>query len=175
MESLLTPAVWLTALLIFVLRVMDMSMDTIRVLVVVRGRKLYAWLLGFFQSVIFIVAIANVLTGKANLISILAYATGFATGNVVGMLIEERIAMGHVQINVVSSLRGALLAETLRKSGFAVTEIPARGKDGAVLMLSVSVKRKDASQAETVILETDPDAFVIAEDVRAVRKGFWRV
>ena len=174
MEALLNPAAWLGALLIFVMRVADMSLDTIRLLYVVRGRKRLAWVLGFFQSLIFIVAIANVLTGKVGWMSILAYALGFATGNVVGMWIEERLAVGYIRLTVVSTRLGAALADSLRKHGFAVTDIPARGKDGTVSVLTISVRRREFDHVETVILETDPEAFVTAEDVRAVRRGFWR-
>jgi uncharacterized protein YebE (UPF0316 family) len=149
-------------------------LDTIRVLFVVRGRKGLSWILGFFQSIIFVVAISTVLTQMDNLLNVLAYAGGFATGNVVGMLIEERLAIGHIQLNVVSSTRGASIAEQLRSSGYAVTEIPARGKNGTVTMLSVGVRRKDVDDVETVVLEADSEAFITAEDVRPVRRGFWR-
>jgi uncharacterized protein YebE (UPF0316 family) len=90
------------------------------------------------------------------------------------MLIEERLAIGHVKLSIVSSGRGAVLCQTLREAGFAVTEIPARGKDGMVSMLSVSVKRKDVTRVESVVREKDAEAFVIAEDVRPLRRGFWR-
>jgi len=165
----------LFALVIFALRVCDMSLDTIRVLFVVRGRKLLSWILGFFQSLIFIIAISRVLSsGGKDLLSILGYGAGFATGNVVGMLIEERLAIGHVQVTVISSTRGAAISEELRKNGYAVTEIAGRGKDGAVSVLHCSVKRKNVDDIDTIVLEVDPTAFVTAEDVRPVRRGFWR-
>lgn len=174
MNFVFTPAALLIALGIFALRICDMSMDTIRVLFVVRGRKGLSWVLGFFQSIIFVVAISTVLTQMGNLLNVLAYASGFATGNVVGMLIEERLAIGHIQLNVVSSTRGASIAEQLRSSGYAVTEIPARGKNGSVTLLSIGVRRKDVDDVETVVLEADSEAFITAEDVRPVRRGFWR-
>lgn len=164
----------LGALLIFALRVADMSLDTIRLLFVVRGRKTLAWILGFFQSLIFIVAISSVLTNANNLLNILGYAAGFATGNVVGMLIEERLAVGHTLLTIISSMRGAAIAEALRKEGYAVTEIPARGKDGAVTVLHCSVQRKETSMVDTIVLEADPSAFVTTEDMRPLRRGFWR-
>lgn len=164
----------LGGLLIFVLRVMDMSLDTLRVLFVVRGKKMLAWGLGFFQAMIFVVAIGSVLSGDLSVINILAYSAGFATGNVVGMLIEERLAIGHIQLTIVSSTHGAAISEALRAGGYAVTEIPARGKDGTVSVLHCGVRRKDVDDVETVILEVDPKAFVTAEDVRPIRRGFWR-
>jgi uncharacterized protein YebE (UPF0316 family) len=96
MELVLSPEAWLSALLIFFLRVLDMTLDTLRVLFVMRGKKRIAWILGFFQSAIFVLAIGKVLTQLNNPLNIIGYAAGFATGNVVGMLIEERIAIGHV-------------------------------------------------------------------------------
>ena len=118
----------LIALGIFALRVVDMSLDTIRVLFVVRGKRLLSWVLGFFQSAIFVVAISAALANLDNILSLLGYAAGFATGNVVGMMIEERLAIGHIQLTIMSSLRGAVIAEQLRAAGYAVTEISGRGR-----------------------------------------------
>lgn len=174
MEYLNDPHAWLFALLIFVLRVGDMSLDTIRVLFMVRGKKLLVWVLGFFQALIFVVAISSVLTQLNNILNIIGYATGFATGNIVGMMIENRLAIGHVLVNIISSNRGSFIAERLRASGYAVTEIAGRGMNGTVFELHASVLRKDVSQVETIVLESDPQAFVTAEDVRPVRRGFWR-
>ncbi len=165
----------LFALLIFILRVVDMALDTIRVLFVVRGRRFLAWMLGFFQSLIFIIAISSILTdGSKGLLNILGYAAGFATGNVIGMLIEGRLAVGFMQMTIISSSRGAAIAQALRKSGYAVTEIPAHGKDGKVAVLHCSARRREVDDIDTIVLEADPSAFVTAEDVRPVRRGFWR-
>ncbi len=175
LEVLLNPAAWLAALVIFLLRVGDMALDTVRVLFVVRGKKKLAWVLGFFQSLIFVIAITSVLTDiLANPLKILGYAAGFATGNVIGMLIEERLAIGHVHISIISPSRGHAVADAIRASGFAVTVVPAQGKSGMVSLLLVNVLRKDVDRIETIVLESDPEAFVTAEDVRPVRRGFWR-
>ncbi len=174
MNFLLTPSTLLVALGIFALRIGDMSLDTIRVLFVVRGRKGLAWGLGFFQSLIFVVAISSVLSNLNNPLNILGYAAGFATGNVVGMLMEERMAIGFLQFTIISSNLGAVVADQLRKSGYAVTEIPARGRNGTVTMLQTNVKRKDMDNIETIVLEADPEAFITLDEVRPVRRGFWR-
>ena len=174
MEILLSPQAWLAAGLIFLLRVTDMALDTLRVLVVMRGRKWTAWVLGFFQSIIFVTAITSVLANLDNPLNLLGYAAGFATGNVVGMLIEERLAIGHIQLSIISPGRGAAVAARLREQGYAITEIPARGKDGMVTLLSCSVLRKNVEQVQKLVNEVDPAAFVTAEDVRPVRRGFWR-
>ena len=170
----LSPAAWLGALGIFALRVSDMTCDTLRMLFVVRGRKGIAWVLGFVQSVIFVIAITTVLQHLDNPLNVIGYAAGFATGNVVGMWIEERLAIGHVKISIVTQRLGAALSQSLREAGFAVTEIPARGRDGMVSMLSVSVLRKDVSKVEAIVHEKDAEAFVISENVLPLRRGFWR-
>lgn len=174
MENMFTISSILLAVGVFFLRVLDMAADTLRVLFVVRGRKKLAWLLGFFQSTVFVVAITSVLSHLDNPLTVIGYAAGFATGNVVGMYIEDRLAIGHVQFSIISSRRGAVVADKLREAGYAVTEIPARGRDGTVAILQVSVLRKDRDTVETIVLEADPEAFVTAEDVRPVRRGFWR-
>ena len=174
MEIFLSQQAWLGAGLIFLLRVMDMSLDTLRVLVVMRGRKGLAWVFGFFQALIFVLAISSVLKNLDNPLNIIGYAAGFATGNVVGMWIEERLAIGHVHLNVVSSRLGAAIAERMRAEGFAVTEIPARDKDGIVTLINISVLRKNVAQVHQLVNQVDPSAFVTAEDVRPVRRGFWR-
>ena len=174
MDFLLSPQAWLMAALIFSLRVLDMTLDTLRVLFVMRGRRKIAWMLGFFQSAIFVTAISTVLSNLDNPLNIVGYAAGFATGNVLGMAIEERLAVGHTSVNIISSRLGSAIAEHLRKNGYAVTEIPARGKDGMVTMLNVLVLRRNADKARQLVDEIDPDAFITVEDVRPVRRGFWR-
>jgi uncharacterized protein YebE (UPF0316 family) len=174
MENLLSLTAWLTVGWIFSLRVCDMTLDTLRVLFVMRNRKAFAWLLGFFQSAIYVVAITSVLQNLDNPLNIVGYAAGFATGNVIGLLIEERLAIGHVQLSIISSNRGSAIAERLRQEGYAITELSARGKDGMVTLLNCSVLRKKVDQVRQVVAEVDESAFITAEDVRPVRHGFWR-
>jgi uncharacterized protein YebE (UPF0316 family) len=171
---LTSPDAWINMMVIFFLRVLDMGCDTLRMLFVVRGKRKLAWFLGFAQSAIFVVAISSVLTHLDNPLTVIGYAAGFATGNVVGMIIEERLAIGHNSIRVISSRRGSQVVQKLRDAGFAVTEIPARGKDGMVTVLNLSVLRKDVDKVDTIVLETDPEAFITTEDVRPIRRGFWR-
>ena len=173
-ENWLSPLVFLTAGSIFMLRIGDMSLDTIRLLFVVRGKKKLAWILGFFQALIFVVAISTVLSNLNNPLNIIGYAAGFATGNVIGIIIEQRLAIGHIHLTVMSPLRGSIVGEMLRKNGFGVSELSARGRDGMVAVLHCNVHRKDIAAAEKIILEADPDAVITAEDVRPLRSGFYR-
>jgi len=142
-------------------------------LFVMRGRKFLVWILGVLTSTIYIVVIASVLQQTNNFLSVLGYATGYATGNVVGMWLEERLAIGFAEIRIISSQRGAAIREHLRDAEYAVTEIPARGKDGMVTILNCSVRRKEITEVEDIVREIDADAFITAEEVRAVQRGFW--
>src|SRR5512136_1952549 len=136
MDLLLSSQAWLSAALIFVLRVSDMTLDTLRVLFVMRGKKQIAWILGFCQSAIYVFAIGKVLSQLNNPLNIIGYAAGFATGNVVGMIIEERIAIGHTLVNIISHKLGPAIVDHLRQNGYAVTELSGRGKDGMVSMIN---------------------------------------
>jgi uncharacterized protein YebE (UPF0316 family) len=159
---------------IFFLRVTDMSLDTLRVLFVIRGRRPPAWVLGFAQSALWVIAITSVLNNLDNLWNIVAYASGFATGNVVGMIIEERLAIGHSHLRIISSRRGNAIVEAVRAAGYAATEVAGRGKDGTVALISCSVRRRDISRVQKEIYKKDPDAFVTLEEIRPLHRGYWR-
>jgi uncharacterized protein YebE (UPF0316 family) len=169
----LIPPLLLTAG-IFLLRVTDMSLDTLRVLFVIRGRRPLAWILGFMQSALWVIAITSVLNNLDNLWNIVAYAGGFATGNVVGMIIEERLAIGHAHLRIISSRRGNAIVEALREAGYAATEVAGRGKDGTVAVISCSIRRRDISRVQKEIYKIDGDVFVTLEEIRPLHRGFWR-
>jgi uncharacterized protein YebE (UPF0316 family) len=160
--------------IIFGLRVIDMSLDTLRVLFVVRGRRAISWVLGFFQSAIWVIAVTSVLSNLDNLWNIVAYAAGFATGVVVGMTLEELLAIGHGNLRVISSHRGSAIAEAIRDAGYAATEMAGRGKDGTVAVITSSVRRRDIDRVRQMVFQTDPSAFITVEDVRPLHRGFWR-
>ena len=166
--------VWLIAFGIFTLRVLNMAIDTVRMLTVVRGMRTVTWILGVFQTALFVLAFGSVINDLDNLLNIAAYSVGFATGNVIGMMIEKRLAFGNINITIISSLRGQELAEKLREQGHAVTEIPARGKDGTVEILECSVQRKLAQEVQDIALEIEPDAFITSRDIQRVWRGYWR-
>jgi uncharacterized protein YebE (UPF0316 family) len=159
---------------IFLLRVTDMSLDTLRVLFVIRGQKPQAWILGFFQSALWVVAVTSVLSNLDNLWNIAAYAGGFATGNVVGMAIEERLAIGFGQVSIISSRLGSAIAEAIRKDGYAATEMPGRGKDGTVSVITSSIRRRDIAAVRNNVYKIDPEAFITVEDIRPLHRGYWR-
>ena len=165
---------WLFGLTIFLLRVANNAIDTIRILFVVRGKRLLAWICAFLVSLNYIIVISSVLSDLKNPIVIIMYSSGYATGNVIGMWLEDKLALGHVHLTIISTNLGSALAELLRENGFAVTEIPARGRNGMVTILQCDVLRKQMPLVEHLTQETDPNAFITAEEIRPIRRGFWR-
>ena len=161
-------------LLIFVLRVSDMTLDTLRVLFVIRGRKSLAWILGFFQSALWVIAITSVLSNLDNPWNIISYAGGFATGNVVGIMIEQGLAIGHSHVQIISQRLGSAIADTVRNMGYAATELPARGRDGTVSVISCSMRRRDVEEVRKMVQEIDSEAFITVEDIRPIHRGYWR-
>ncbi len=173
MEIFLDPMAWLTALGIFLVRVISIALDTVRMISVMRGKKVIAWVLGVATSVLFVLSIGWVMSDLSNPLKIAAYSVGFAYGTIIGMNLEKKMAMGHTFLTIISSGRGAGLVEALRSAGYAVTEIPARGKDGMVSMLELGVERKDLVKIQSMITEIDPHAFITSRDIEPVHRGYW--
>ncbi len=165
----------LPALYIFCMRVVDVSLYVLRINMVSRGRKKQAWIFAFIQSLVFLLAIRAVFTDLNNWNKILAYAAGFATGNIAGMIVEGRIAIGHLHLRIISCGYGEEIATVLRDHGFAVTEVPASGLEGSVAYLNCNVLRRDFDSIVTTVENIDEEAFITAQDVRPVWRGFWRL
>lgn len=167
------PEVLISALIIFSLRLVGVTFATLRILTVVRGGRLLAWLFGFFQAMTYVITIGWVSSDLGNWLKIVGYALGFATGLVVGMLVENRLAFGFTNLQIVSPNRGLEMAQGLRDQGYAVTEVSAHGKDGSVEILYCSVMRKYEAQIYAAISKLDPDAFITAKNVYRIQHGFW--
>lgn len=163
-----------SALLIFGLRLTDMSLDTIRLLFVMRGRKLLAGLIGGTQAAVFIVAVSAVLTRPLNPWTVIGYAAGFGAGVIVGMLAEERLALGHAIIRVYSPESGRQIAQALRQSGYAVTEFIARGKAGFITVVNCVVARKDIHAVHAIVDTVDSKAFITMDQVNTLERGYFR-
>jgi uncharacterized protein YebE (UPF0316 family) len=173
MAATLSREALLLAGLIFILRVLNQSLDTLRIMFMLRGKKLLAWIMGFTESALFVLILSSVINDLDNPLNIVAYAAGFASGNTLGIWLEDRMAIGFLNVRVVSPKRGSALVERLRKEGFAVTEIPARGKDGTVSLLNASVRRRDLDKVRKIVQEIDENAFITGEEMRPLARGFW--
>jgi uncharacterized protein YebE (UPF0316 family) len=150
-------------------RVMDVSMDTIRVIMVAKGYRNYAPAIGFFQSLIWVITISRVMVNLENWTAYIGYAGGFALGTYVGMRLEEKLALGHELIRVITKSDASELITNLRKKGFPVTSVSGRGSEGDVGILFVILKRKTIQQVVEIINAYNPKAFYTIEDMRFVR------
>jgi uncharacterized protein YebE (UPF0316 family) len=163
----------LPALSIFFLRIVDISLYTMRLMMVTRGRKMLAWIFALLQSMVFVTVLRTILNDLGNWSKIIGYAAGFATGLVVGMVLEGHLGIGNMHLNIVSSRRGQELAQELRAAGFGVTELAGKGKDGAVDVLLCDVRRRQVPVVRQIVQDHDPNAFITAEMLRIVLGGFW--
>ena len=165
--------IWIDATIILGLRIVNMTLDTLRIRMMARGQKVLTFIFGVIETLIYLYTLSSVIQNLDNWVNIMAYSLGFGIGSLVGMAVDERIAVGYIHVRVISPGRGAQLAEQLREHGFAVTEFAGRGRDGTVTMLSVSVKRKDSKNVRALVEELDQNAFITAEDLTPLRRGYW--
>jgi len=157
---------------IFFARVIDVSLSTLRTLMIMRSKRLYAAVIGFVEVIVYVIALNKVVSGLSNPINLLAYALGFATGNYVGITIEEKLAIGLIMVQIITNNNN--LSKDLRDRGFGVTTIEGQGKSGPRYVLLVSLKRKGLNQLMELIDELDKDAFIMVMDTKSIRGGYFR-
>lgn len=160
-------------LFIFAARVIDMSLDVLRILMLMRGRRLLASLIGFAEVAIFVVALNEVLKGGlTDPGKIIAYAGGFATGNYIGSLVEERLALGFLTIQIFPPRKLVEdLTRQMRNAGFGVTSVLGQGRDGDRFILWVWIKRKNLKKAMAIINDICPQVFFNISDTRSISGG----
>lgn len=164
---------FLLPLLIFVARICDVTIGTMRIIMISKGKKLLAPVLGFFEILIWIMAIGKIMQNLSNPACYIAYAGGFAVGNFVGMKVEEKLAMGLIVIRIITRKDASELIKALREMGFGVTEIDATGKDNKVHVIFSIIKRHDVPVVTEKINHFNPHSFYTIEDIRAVSQGIF--
>jgi uncharacterized protein YebE (UPF0316 family) len=162
----------LGALLVFVLRVTDVSIGTLRVLYTVRGRRLLAAGLGAVEAGVFIVAIGRVLSDLSEPLKMVGYALGFAAGTALGVTVESWIASGFILARVISRRKSAEVLEALRQGQFGVTAVRGQGREGDVLILFVVARRKRGRQMLGLIQQIDRQAFVTIDSIATSLGGY---
>jgi uncharacterized protein YebE (UPF0316 family) len=165
-----TVTLWIIPVVIFFTRVVDVSMDTVRIISISKGYKILAAFIGFFEVLIWLFAITRIMQNLHNWVCYVAYAGGFATGNYVGIIIEEKLAMGFQMVRIITRHEPNDLIQALRDAGFGVTSVKGSGKNGEVGVIYVVVNRKLMYQVKDIIMKYNPQAFYTIEDVRAISK-----
>ena len=164
----------LAGLFVFAMRLTDMSLDTLRLLFVIRGRKLLAGAIGAIQATVFILAVSAVLSGPLNVFTVTGYSLGFGAGVIVGMIAEERLALGYSYLRVYSPGAGKAVAAALRDAGHAVTEFTAQGKDGQITVVNCVIARRDIQSVRAIVDKVDAKAFVTIDEAHSLKRGHFR-
>lgn len=164
MFSLIPPI--LIPLFIFSARIMDVSLGTLRIVMVSRGYKFKAALLGFFEVLIWAFVVAELLKNLNNWVNYVAYAGGFSVGTYVGMYIESKVKVGTIIVRVITQNKREILVESLKEAGFTITSIDAEGGFGPVNVIFTVLKRRRWNEVVSIIERNDPTAFYSSEDVK---------
>jgi len=158
----------LLPILIMMARIVDVSLDTIRVILVTKGYKAMAPFIGFFQSLIWLIAITRVMAHLENPVAYIGYALGFGLGTYVGMVLEGKLALGYELIRVITKADASELIHNLHKEGYRVTSAVGRGNEGEVGILFIIIKRRLIKDVINTIKAFNPNAFYTIEDMRFV-------
>ncbi|MBN1540933.1 DUF2179 domain-containing protein [candidate division KSB1 bacterium] len=166
----MTYSVFLGALLIFVARVTDVSLGTMRMIFIIQGRKYIAALVGLVEVTIFLLAIAKAISGIGNLFHVFAYSSGFAIGTLLGISIENRLALGWSHVRVISK-KSDQITQILRENGFGVTVVDGRGLKGPIELVYTVVRRRQTGLVLKLVEAIDSAAFVTMHDSRHIFRG----
>ena len=159
--------------IIFFARLIDVALGTLRILFISRSMQKIAPLVGFFESLIWLFAISQIVLNLNNIMSYFAFAAGFASGNYLGIYIEHKLAVGLLSIRVITSEDGTDLQNYLRAQNFGVTSVSALGVTGKVRLIISVIKRKDLDVYISIVKKYNPKAFVSVEDIRSVQEGYF--
>jgi uncharacterized protein YebE (UPF0316 family) len=166
--------IFLQASLIFVLRVVGITVSTLATILTVQGRKLPAILAGSLSALVYVLALGQVVANLGNPWNVAAYVVGFGVGTWVGMVLEQRIALGFAAVQVISTRHSEDVAAALREAGFGATELYGRGQESLVGIVEVIVPRKSVPVVIGMAEEVDERAIVTVSEARTVQRGYWR-
>ncbi len=173
-EAFLTSPVFVFVVLpflIFCARVCDMSLDTIRVIFMSKGIKYLPAVIGFFEVIIWLLAIGQVMNNLTNVVCYIAYGAGFATGTIVGMAIEEKLSLGLTSVRIITKADPTALIQYFKTNNYGVTSIDGEGATGRVKMVFTIIKRQDLPHVIRIIKQFNPNAFYSVEEVKSVAEG----
>jgi len=157
--------------LIFCARICDVTLGTIRVIFISKGIKYIAPMIGFFEVIIWLLAIGQVMNNLTNFVAYVAYGAGFASGTFIGMLIEEKISLGLTSVRIITREDPGALLQYLRSHDYGVTSVDGEGATGPVKMVFTIIKRQDLPRVIGIIKQFHPSAFYSIEEVKSVAEG----
>jgi uncharacterized protein YebE (UPF0316 family) len=168
--------VWVVLpILVFFARVTDVSLGTLRIIFISRGKRNLAPLLGFVEVFIWITIVSQIVSHAHNILAYLAYAAGFASGAFVGMYIESRLAIGTQVILTIVQDNAKMLTDNLHSAGYGVTCVDGQGANGLVKLIYTIVPRRNLEDVVSIIHQTHPHAFLSIQDVHSTQEGIFPI
>ena len=161
----------LIPILILLIRVADVSIGTLRIIFISRGIRYFAAILGFFEVLIWLFAISQIMQNLNSPIHYIAYAAGFGIGNFVGISIERRLSLGNRTVRIITRKDATDLVQALRGEGYGVTSVDGEGASGPVKLIFTIVRRHQAVQVLEIVRKFNPNAFFTVEDMRFVQEN----
>ena len=158
-------------LLIFLARISDVTIGTLRIVMVSKGQKLIAPMLGFFEVIIWLITMSKIIQNIDNWVAYIAYGAGFATGNYIGLIIEEKLAVGIVQLQIITRKSAENLIAKLKAGGYGITHHEAHGSNEKVAVIYTIIKRNEINKVLEIMHTYNPNAFYSIGDVKMVSKG----
>jgi len=163
----------LLPLAIFFIRIIDVSLGTIRIIFINRGVKVVSALLGFVEILVWLFAVTQIIQNLNSPIHYIAYAAGFGMGNFVGVSIEKKLSYGHRIITIITQIDSTKLIESFKRLKYGVTVIRGEGKNGPVKIIFSIVKKNQVARAIEAIKQFNPNAFYTMEDIKMVREDVY--
>lgn len=173
MIEIINSSIYTILIAIFVINIVYVSLFTIRTVMVLKGFKFIAAGISIFESFIYIVGLGLVLDNLDNIINILVYAIGYATGIMVGLIIEQKLALGYVVVNVTTAEKDKDLPNYFRTLGYGVTHATSYGRDGERTTMQILTPRKYERKLIDTVKEIDDRAFIVSYEPKNISGGFW--
>lgn len=159
--------------MIFTARILDVTLGTMRIVFVSKGMRYLAAVVGFIEVIIWLLAIRVIMQNLDNFLCYIAYGAGFAMGNIIGISLEKRLAVGRAVLRIITHKDASQLIESLRNAGCGVTSLDAQGSSGKVNVIFLVIRRSDFAKVTSLIHRYNPNAFYTLEDVRFVSEGIF--
>ncbi|WP_423800446.1 DUF2179 domain-containing protein [Neobacillus sp. SAB-20_R2A] len=159
--------------IILIINIVYVSFFTIRMILTLKGQRYLAAFLSMIEVVIYVMGLGLVLNNLNEIQNLVAYAVGYGIGVIVGMKIEEKLALGYITVNVITAEYDKNLPKILREKGYGVTDWEAHGLEGNRMALQILTPRKFELRLYDAIKNIDPKAFIIAYEPKTIYGGFW--
>lgn len=160
---------------IFLVRIIDVSLGTVRTIITVKGRRVLASMVGFIEVFVWFLIVREALnTDETSLWIAISYSLGFATGTYIGSLLSDIFISGTLGLQVVTNNANNNMVDVLRENGYGVTVVDVRGKDKDKYMLFMEIDKKKLNHLKNLIKSLDPKAFIVVNETKYVQNGYFK-